>query len=236
VSSAARHASRRYLTLDELRADFDRIAKVAPEGSPPQFARYAWIERQLPLPPARALDLGCGTGALTRILAERCGEAVGVDLSPAMLSEAHARTPHGCRARYLEGDFRSVLAGGETFDVVTAVATLHHLPISEAFREAAARVRPGGLLLVVDLHESPRLPDGVRRIGRWCLDRIDDVLLARGPRHPGVGAAWLEHGDKERLPSKDEIRRAQASRLPGAKLEFHLRWRWSLAWRAPASG
>lgn len=235
MTAAARHAPRRYLTRDELRADFDRIAAVQPEGSLPQLGRYAWIERQLPPAPARALDLGCGTGSLTRILAQRCGEAVGVDLSPAMLAEARAQTPHDCRARYLEGDFRNVFAPDEMFDVVTAVATLHHMPIAEAFRAAAARVRPGGLLLVVDLRESPELPGGLQALGRWVLAHFDQWLLARRPRRPGASAAWAAHGDNERLPSVQEIRCAQADVLPGATLTFHLRWRWSLAWRAPRS-
>jgi len=235
LTAAARHAPRRYLTPDELRADFDRIAAVSPEGSLPQLARYAWIERQLPPAPARALDLGCGTGTLTRRLAERCGEAVGVDLSPSMLAEARARTPRNCNARYIEGDFRSVFATEERFDVVTAVATLHHLPVAEAFRAAAARVRPGGLLLVVDLRESPVFPDGVQALGRWVLDHFDQWLLARRPRRPGASEAWAAHGDSEPLPSVQEIRSAQSAVLPGATLAFHLRWRWSLAWRAPRS-
>lgn len=233
MTAAAWHAPRSYLTPDELRADFDRIAAVSPEGSLPQLARYAWIERQLPPAPASALDLGCGTGTLTRKLAERCGAAVGVDLSPAMLAEARARTPHDCHTRYIEGDFRSVFAPEERFDVVTAVATLHHLPIAEAFRAAAARVRPGGLLLVVDLRESPVVPAGVQVLGRWVLAHFDQWLLARRPRRPGASAAWAAHGDNEPLPNVQEIRRAQTEVLPGATLTFHLRWRWSLAWRAP---
>jgi len=144
-----------------------------------------------------------------------------------MLAEANARTPLALPVRYVEGDFRTALPDGEQFDVVTAVAALHHLPIDEALCAAAARVKEGGTLLVVDLHEGPSLPAPARAIGRWCLDTLD--AIRRGaPGRPDVKAAWAAHGEHERLPLKQEVRRAVADVLPEATLRFHLRWRWTL--------
>ena len=144
-----------------------------------------------------------------------------------MLAEANARTPLSLPVRYLEGDFRTALPAGERFDVVTAVAALHHLPIDEALRAAAARVKEGGTLLVVDLHEGPALPAPARALGRWCLDALD-AMRGDAPGGPEVKAAWTAHGEHERLPTKQEVRRAVADVLPAAALRFHLRWRWTL--------
>ena len=221
----------RYLTPDELREDFDRIARLEPAGWSARQARYAWILEQLPRAPGRALDLGCGTGSLTRLLAARLGDALGVDLSGEMIARARAASPADSGAHYLQGDFRDTPAAGETFDVVTAIAALHHLPIDEALVLAAARVRPGGLLLVVDLHEPVHLPRAARRLGAWCLAHWDALREARKTRPPEVRRAWLAHGDKERVPTAAEIRSACARLTPRPALRFHLRWRWSLAWK-----
>jgi len=110
--------------------------------------------------------------------------------------------------------------------VVAAVATLHHLPIEEALRAASGRLRPGGQLIVVDLHEGPSLPRPLHALGRRVLDTFDAV---RGTRGGAAGqAAWAAHGEHERLPTKGEIRQAVARVLPGAELRFRLRWRWTL--------
>jgi SAM-dependent methyltransferase len=221
----------RHLTADELRADFDRIARVDPRGSSPQLGHHAWIELRLPPPPARALDLGCGTGSLTRLLATRCGDALGVDLSPVMLDAARSVTPPDCPARYVLGDFRDTPPRGETFDVVTAVAALHHLPLDESLALAASRVRPGGMLLVVDLYDSPRLPVALRHAEAWILAHWDAFTSSREALRPEVRAAWRAHGDRERLPDRAEVRAAAARLAPAPDLRFHLRWRWTLAWR-----
>ena len=226
---------RRYLTPDEIRADFDRIARHEPQGSSPSFGRYAWIAEQLPPAPARALDLGCGTGALTRLLAARYGGALGVDLSAGMLEQALAATPADCPARFAQGDFRTTPAPGEKYDVVTAVAALHHLPIDDALAIATARVAPGGWLFVVDLHDTPHLPEPLERLAAWSLARWDALIDPRRVRAEGAREAWLAHGNKERLPSTTEIKRACTRLEPAGEPRFHVRWRWSLAWRAPQS-
>lgn len=223
----------RWLTPAEIRADFDRIAREEPEGSGAALGRHAWIERHLPEPPARALDLGCGTGELTRLLARRSGEAIGVDLSGEMIARARAATAPDLRATYVQGDFRDAPAPGERFDVVTAVAALHHLPIAEALALAAARVRPGGILLVVDLLD-PRLPRPIRRLAAFAVAHWDLFAHGRPPRR-GARAAWNAHGDKERLPTAREVRAACAALAPPGRPRFHVRWRWTLAWRAPAA-
>jgi 2-polyprenyl-3-methyl-5-hydroxy-6-metoxy-1,4-benzoquinol methylase len=157
-----------------------------------------------------------------------------VDLSGAMIERARAGTPPECRASFLQADFRDMPAAGERFDVVTAVTALHHLPLGEAFALATARVRPGGILLVVDLHDEPHVPERVRRLLSWGAAHWDALIGAR-PRRPGTREAWRAHGDKERLPTAREVRAACSALDPPGRPRFHLRWRWTLAWRAPAA-
>ena len=52
----------------------------------------------------RALDVGCGTGALAYVLAEQVGEVVGVDESEAYIAAAREHAPAGCT--FVVGDAR----------------------------------------------------------------------------------------------------------------------------------
>jgi ubiquinone/menaquinone biosynthesis C-methylase UbiE len=96
------------------------------------------------LPPARTLDVACGTGFLTRHLP---GEIVGVDQSKSMLEEARRQAPN---ATYLRGDAFSLPFEDGAFDRVFTGHFYGHLEEQEreAFLREARRVAPE--LLVVD--------------------------------------------------------------------------------------
>ncbi len=93
-----------------LRAQFDALAPdwdgiVGPEALAPLSLALARLDTA----PARALDLGTGTGKAARLVAERFAEAdvVGVDLAPAMVEQARRLLPAGPRrARSLRGGRR----------------------------------------------------------------------------------------------------------------------------------
>ncbi|MGW0252454.1 class I SAM-dependent methyltransferase, partial [Nocardia goodfellowii] len=105
---------------------------------------HPWLLAQVPARARTALDVGCGDGLLARKLSTRCADVVGVDLDAAILETAD-RTPN---IRYEQIDFRSVSG---TFDFVAAVASLHHVPLTEGLCALRRLVAPGGTLAVVGL-------------------------------------------------------------------------------------
>jgi len=101
----------------------------------------------------RALDLGCGNGRHTELLAEHGGDAVGVDVSRGLLSTAAARqAEHSFSADLLQGDAAHLPFADDTFSAVVYVATLHHLRPESTRRRSLAELgrvlQPGGLALV----------------------------------------------------------------------------------------
>jgi len=75
----------------------------------------------------RVLDLGCGTGELTRLLAPHVETVVGVDHNAAVLATAEARTPHAS-ARFVCGDATAYLRSVDTpFDTLILSHVLEHL-------------------------------------------------------------------------------------------------------------
>jgi trans-aconitate 2-methyltransferase len=122
---------------------------------PEQYARFA-AERSRPffdlldlvatIPGGRAVDLGCGTGELTRTLHERtsAAETVGIDSSEAMLAKAAAHAGSGLR--FERGDL-TTFAPSEPYDLVFSNAAYHWAPDHPALLLRLTRaVKPGGQL------------------------------------------------------------------------------------------
>lgn len=102
---------------------------------------------------ARVLDIGCGTGAVSRFLAHCPGvsEVVGVDPSSVFVTKAAELAQAVQNASFETGDARSLRFPDESFDVAVAHTVLCHVPepprvLAEAFRVT----RPGGWLAVFD--------------------------------------------------------------------------------------
>lgn len=140
--------------LDE--AAQERLADVLEKrgADPRQQAMRREFLQSIPFPrDARILDVGCGTGVLTRVLAHWPDVAlvVGVDPAPALLEKARAAAAELTNVSFHEGDGRSLAFADATFDVVTSDSTLSHMPGPErAIDEAFRLLRSGGCLAVFD--------------------------------------------------------------------------------------
>jgi ubiquinone/menaquinone biosynthesis C-methylase UbiE len=100
------------------------------------------------------LDVGCGTGYLTRILSPvvaSSGHITGLDAAPAMIDYATRRTPGNCT--YVVGEGQDLPFPDASFDVVVSTLAVHHIPADarpEALREMFRVLRPGGRLLIAE--------------------------------------------------------------------------------------
>jgi ubiquinone/menaquinone biosynthesis C-methylase UbiE len=104
------------------------------------------------LPPAKTLDVACGTGFLTRHLP---GEVIGLDQSESMLEEARRQAPN---ATYLAGDALSLPFEDGSFERVFTGHFYGHLeePEREQFLRESRRVAPE--LVIVDSAVQPDVP------------------------------------------------------------------------------
>jgi 2-polyprenyl-3-methyl-5-hydroxy-6-metoxy-1,4-benzoquinol methylase len=125
------------------------LAAVCSYGMPEFYNRMIDVCQRLALTPwldvapgARVLDVGCGVGRWSAMLALRGARVTGVDLSPTMVDEARRRANAlgvGDRCRFLVQDLAE-LDAGEQFDVVLGVTVLQHIVDCDAFRSAVRRM------------------------------------------------------------------------------------------------
>ncbi|MCE0761486.1 class I SAM-dependent methyltransferase [Pseudonocardia kujensis] len=109
------------------------------------------MERRLGAWPAGAvLDAACGTGRYAVRLAGLGHAVVGIDRSPDMLERARAKVPGG---RFLEGGLTDLPLPDASVDAAVCALALVHVPeVAPAVAELARVVRPGGRILVSDVH------------------------------------------------------------------------------------
>ncbi len=219
------------MELQKIRDDFDRLALFDDDGWSHNSHYGDYLLRHIPAGSghaATALEIGCGTGHFARQLAARYDRVIAVDPSPQMIRVAQARSGGFPNIEYQVGEVMAMAFPAGSFDCIASIATLHHLPLPAVLQRMKEMLKPGGVLLALDLFEAEaqRLPDLLRSAVALRLLRLRTSPAAR--------AAWAEHGRTDRYVRVSDVRQLCRDLLPGAVVRKHLFWRYSLVWRKPA--
>ncbi|MGW0613654.1 class I SAM-dependent methyltransferase [Streptomyces sp. NPDC002788] len=190
---------------------------------------HRWILRQLPARVGSALDVGCGSGDLARLLAGRAERVHGVDADPEITARARELTPAAAPVTYTTSDALTGL--GRPHDVITCVAVLHHLPFTEALEAFRDHLAPGGALVIVGVCRERTPADHLLSVASIPLNIVMALLKNRGRRaeRPVSMTAPVRQPDM----TFPEIARTARTILPGARLRRRLFWRYTLVWRHP---
>ncbi|MGH3873773.1 MAG: class I SAM-dependent methyltransferase [Pseudonocardiaceae bacterium] len=141
-------------TLVEIDAATGYAAWAATYDSKPNFilaAEEPVVESLLArIPPGPALDAACGTGRHSATLAQHGHDVIGVDQSPEMLELAAAKVP---QAQFRVGNVTELPVPNASIDLVLCALALSHLhDLAPAIAEFRRVLRPGGRLIVTDVH------------------------------------------------------------------------------------
>jgi SAM-dependent methyltransferase len=177
----------------------------------------------------RALDVGCGKGELTRRLRPLVPHVTGIDRDPRSIELARAH-PEAADIDYLLGDFLTAAFQPGSLDLVTSVASLHHIDAEVALRRMADLLRPGGVLAVVGLAGGIDLAGLGLLVPAFVGGRMHKAASARQRRDAGAyqpPVVWpppLTYRGTRRLAARI---------LPCSRYRRRLYWRYSLVWTKP---
>ncbi|MDX1549642.1 MAG: bifunctional 2-polyprenyl-6-hydroxyphenol methylase/3-demethylubiquinol 3-O-methyltransferase UbiG, partial [Lysobacter spongiicola] len=121
-------------------------------------ARLGYVMARARLEGAKALDVGCGGGLLSEALAREGARVTALDLAPELVKVAKLHgLESGVAVDYRLQSVESLAAEQPgTFDVVTCMEMLEHVPDPVAVIDACARLlKPGGRLFLSTLNRTP---------------------------------------------------------------------------------
>jgi SAM-dependent methyltransferase len=221
-------------SFDHLPRLYDRFAELV--GG----ELHAYLRDRLPPRGGRAVDLGCGTGLHTVLLAQRFHEVLAVDVSEPMLALARQKRPRS-NVRYQHRDLRDVTPGRDgTFDCVLSAYTLHHVPnFDVALRQIRALARAGGTVILVDIVDDRRqVPRSWHRREAWRA-LTGDLRQRRRPVREALellrlqlNPDWLDHVSTDHVLSPAEWATRTTAVFPPAEVTALYRAQ-ALRWRDP---
>jgi len=142
------------------------------------------------------LEIGCGAGRLSHVLAEHFTTVDSLDVSEDMIARARAHSPDNVRFHQVDGSVVPLADG--SVDAVFTVHVLQHLEnpaaVEAYLREAHRVLRPGGTIMAHIMLSSGR-PTLRRRIkDTWTLRR-SRAALSRGREHSAVRMTMFTVGE-----------------------------------------
>ena len=182
-------------TLDHAARVYDVVEPVLLLGKQAEYDRHLLSLLNLAASD-RVLDVGCGTGVLTRMIADRLeaaagGESVGVDAAAKMIEVARKkRASEKCRFEVMAAE--ALAFDDASFDAVVSSLFFHHVPLDlkqKALAEAYRVLKPGGRLVIADMHiPTTWMGALVSHVSRWFFMQPQIGENIRGVL-PGVVAA-----------------------------------------------
>jgi ubiquinone/menaquinone biosynthesis C-methylase UbiE len=220
-----------------------RLLELRGQADDQVAVRHAYLDELHIQPGEHVLDIGCGTGVVTREVARRVGSAgrvVGLDPSGLMLSVAREiaeREGVANQIDYRVGDIRDLRLEDAIFDVLLAVTVLSHTTGAELAIPGLLRaLRPGGRIGIFDLDTTSWIishPDRelTLRIAAlmatiatdgWLARRLPNLLESAGFEDVRVRAFTPLERDPDGFYAKNAERWAEAATRFGAISEQEL--------------
>jgi SAM-dependent methyltransferase len=193
--------ARRYGTVfDEVADEYDRNRPRYPDELVDQACRVAGVGDG-----ARVLEIGCGSGQLTRSLAARGLHVTALEPGPNLLALARQNLDGGRAVEFINARFEDAAVPREGFRAVFSASALHWVDPEVSWRKIADALVPGGTLALIQYfgleeqrtkHDQEAALAAIRRVApevaaSWPAYRdLDATLAGVAQRRDNVSAVW----------------------------------------------
>ncbi len=219
-------------TLESIQSDFDRIALLSNENWNHNAHYHRYLIDHIPRQCQHILEIGCGTGKFSRLLAERAERVLAIDLSPQMIRLARERSKLYPNIDFIEGDVMTYHLPDNQFDCIATLTTIHHLPLESILKKIRKALKPGGIFLCLDLYQRSGFNDLLFDSIAYPASLFLRLIKTGKPRPSGeLCAAYAEHGKTDTYLTLSQIKQMCADTLLGALVSRHLFWRYSIIWK-----
>jgi SAM-dependent methyltransferase len=168
------------------------------------------------------LDVGGGDGLLAHRLSAVSRWVLAIEPDPDAATRATGRLAGTANVSLVQTDFAHFEPDGRRFDLITFVASLHHMDLRASLIRARDMLTPSGEIAVVGLSANKTPWDWV-----WALACLLPVRIGSLRHHetPDIGVVMTDP-----VESLSEIRRIADEVLPGASIRRALYYRYLLRW------
>src|SRR5437764_3184829 len=194
--SAARHYGR---IFDEVAAEYDRHRPAYPDELLDQACRIAGIGSG-----DHVLEVGCGSGQLTRGLAARGLHVTALEPGKSLIALARQNLEGAGEVEFVNAQFEDALLPREQFQAVFSASAFHWVDPKVSWQKAADVLVPGGTLALVQYCglEEPR-SKGDQEAALAAIRKVD----------PGIAASWPAYRDLDATLAGVEQRRGNVSEV-----------------------
>lgn len=195
-AAAARHDGS---VFDEVAADYDRSRPTYPDELVDRACEHARIERG-----DRVLEVGCGSGQLTRSLLARGLRVTAAEPGERLISLAQRNLEHGGEVEFVNARFEDARVSSGAYRAVFSAAAFHWVDPEVSWEKAARVLVPGGTLALIQY------------CGLARRDGIDDqraLLSALARIAPEIAAEWPTYRDLAAIAAGVERRRGNVSEV-----------------------
>ena len=185
---------------------------------------YDMVLAAAPAAARTALDVGTGDGLLAMRLRTTIPEVTGIDADAEII--ARARDGTSAAISWIVGDVLTHPLPEAHYDVVAAVATVHHFPdLASGLRRLASLAAPGGTLVVIGCARSSAMHDHALDV----VGAVQHQVLAR------TRGYWHHHArvQMEFPHTYAEVKEIAAAMLPDMAWRRLPLWRYAITWRKP---
>jgi len=219
-------------TVESLQRDFDRIALLPEERWNHNSHYHSFLLSHIPESCDHILEIGCGTGKFSQLLAQRASKVLAIDLSPQMIRVAQENSERYPNIDFVLSDILEYPLPADHFDFIASVTTLHHLQLAAVLAKIKQALKPGGVFVCLDLYRRANATDlfwdGIAYPTSLMLRLIKTGRLSPPTE---MSEAYMEHDKTDSFMTLKHVAQTCAAFMPGARITRHLFWRYSICWK-----